>query len=72
MSVSDNGPGIPEAHMDRIFERFYRFERPGQIRPGTGLGLSIVREIARQHGSDVKVRSEEGVGSEFSIALEAA
>jgi len=72
LSVTDNGPGIPEEQLGRIFDRFHRYERPGQIRPGTGLGLSIVREIARQHDTDVKVRSKEGVGSEFSVTLPAA
>lgn len=72
ITVSDNGPGIPQDHLGRIFERFYRYERPGKIQPGTGLGLSIVREIARRHGTDVSVHSEEGRGTEFSVALEAA
>lgn len=71
-AVADNGPGIPQEHLGRIFDRFYRFERPGQIQPGTGLGLSIVREIALRHGTEVVVQSENGRGTEFSVVFEAA
>lgn len=47
--VCDNGPGIPEAERERIFERFYRAEGTKTI-PGTGLGLAIVRRVAELHG----------------------
>lgn len=70
VTVADEGIGISEAHVDRIFERFYRVDRArGRQTGGTGLGLSIVRHIARTHRGDVSVRSVEGVGSTFTVDL---
>ncbi len=68
--VADQGIGIPESELGRIFERFYRVD-PARSRQtgGTGLGLSIVKHVALNHGGDVKVWSQEGVGSTFSILL---
>jgi two-component system sensor histidine kinase SenX3 len=68
--VQDEGIGIPDSHIDRVFERFYRVDR-GRSREtgGTGLGLSIVRHIARNHGGDISVESVEGEGTTFSIRL---
>jgi two-component system phosphate regulon sensor histidine kinase PhoR len=68
--VSDNGIGIPEKHLGRIFERFYRVDK-GRSREqgGTGLGLSIVRHIALAHGGTVSVSSVEGEGSVFTIDI---
>jgi signal transduction histidine kinase len=56
LSVEDDGPGIPEAHRDAVFERFYRVE--GGMASGSGLGLAIAREIARLMGGDVALVSE--------------
>lgn len=69
-TVSDNGPGIPERYLERIFERFYRIDK-GRSRDlgGTGLGLSIVRHIALAHGGTASVKSEEGRGSTFTIRI---
>ena len=70
ISVADQGIGIPEAHVERIFERFYRVDRArSRETGGTGLGLSIVRHIARNHNGDVRVESVEGEGSTFSVSL---
>jgi two-component system, NtrC family, sensor histidine kinase KinB len=66
-SVSDHGPGVPEDHQDRIFDRFYRV--PGQTKTGAGLGLSIAREIVVAHGGRIGVRSRTGGGSEFYFVL---
>jgi two-component system, NtrC family, sensor histidine kinase KinB len=66
-SVRDQGPGVPEDHQDRIFDRFYRV--PGQSKKGAGLGLSIAREIVLAHGGRIGVRSEHGRGSEFYFLL---
>ena len=66
-SVQDQGPGVPEDHQDRIFDRFYRV--PGQSKKGAGLGLSIAREIVLAHGGRIGVRSERGRGSEFYFLL---
>lgn len=66
LTVKDNGPGIPEEHLGRLFERFYRIDK-GRSRDvgGSGLGLSIVKHILQSHGGQVKVKSELGRGSEF-------
>jgi len=66
LRVIDNGPGIPEEHHDRLFERFYRIDK-GRSRDagGTGLGLAIVKHIMQSHGGSVQVKSELGKGSEF-------
>lgn len=70
IEVSDQGIGIPEGHLDRIFERFYRVDRArSRETGGTGLGLSIARHIARNHRGDVTVSSVEGEGSTFRISL---
>ena len=70
ISVADQGIGIPEAEVERIFERFYRVD-PARSREtgGTGLGLSIVKHIITKHGGEISVWSAENVGSTFSIRL---
>jgi two-component system sensor histidine kinase SenX3 len=70
LAVRDTGPGIPTRELERVFERFYRLERPG-VRDvgGTGLGLAIVRHVANVHGGRVTVRSTEGEGSRFALRL---
>ena len=70
ISVVDQGIGIPEREIDRIFERFYRVD-PARHRStgGTGLGLSIVKHVAATHGGDVRVWSVEGQGSTFTLSL---
>ena len=70
ISVADQGIGIPEAEVERIFERFYRVD-PARSREtgGTGLGLSIVKHIINKHGGEISVWSSENVGSTFSIRL---
>jgi two-component system phosphate regulon sensor histidine kinase PhoR len=68
LSVSDQGPGIPRAEQDRIFQRFYQVDRSrSKSRPGTGLGLAIVKHLAHLHGAIVEVESDLGSGSEFRI-----
>lgn len=68
--VKDQGIGIADSEIDRIFERFYRVD-PARSRAtgGTGLGLSIVKHVAKNHGGEVKVWSSPGIGSTFSIRL---
>jgi PAS domain S-box-containing protein len=70
VSVQDTGIGIPEDEQTKVFERFYRsVQREAAEVPGTGLGLSIVKAIAKNHGGDVVLESEVGVGTTISIRL---
>ena len=72
LSVRDRGIGIPARDLERIFERFYRVQRErGRDTGGTGLGLAIVRHVASSHGGEVKVESQEGAGSTFTMRLPA-
>ncbi|MFS4468671.1 sensor histidine kinase [Maribacter sp. 2210JD10-5] len=69
--VTDNGEGIPEQHIPRLFERFYRVDQSGSRREGgSGLGLSIVKHVIEAHEEKIYVESSSGVGSEFSFTLE--
>jgi len=70
VAVSDQGIGIPEEEVERIFERFYRVG-PARSREtgGTGLGLSIVKHVVNKHGGEISVWSAENVGSTFTIQL---
>ncbi|MBA2558439.1 MAG: two-component sensor histidine kinase [Propionibacteriales bacterium] len=72
ISVTDQGTGIPQAELGRIFERFYRVD-PARARAtgGTGLGLSIVKHIVAIHGGEVTVWSAEGQGSTFTLSVPA-
>jgi two-component system sensor histidine kinase SenX3 len=68
IAVSDQGIGIPEKDLERIFERFYRVDPArSRLTGGTGLGLSIVKHIANNHGGDVSLWSVENAGSTFTI-----
>ena len=69
-TVTDQGVGISEKDLERIFERFYRVD-PARSREtgGTGLGLSIVKHVASNHGGDISVWSLEGQGSTFTLRL---
>jgi two-component system phosphate regulon sensor histidine kinase PhoR len=68
--LKDNGIGISENHINRIFERFYRIDKSrSREKGGTGLGLSIVKHILEAHHSQINVTSEQNVGSAFSFKL---
>jgi two-component system sensor histidine kinase BaeS len=70
ISVRDTGVGIPADELPRVFERFYRASTATAIAaPGTGIGLAIVRSIAAAHGGTVRVESEVGVGTTFTVVL---
>jgi signal transduction histidine kinase len=69
VTVTDCGPGIPQADLNRVFEKFYRGPNARERVSGTGMGLAIAREIVRGHGGDIRVVSRPGQGSEFSFAL---
>ena len=73
IEVADNGNGIAEEHLPRLFERFYRVDKSrSRHEGGTGLGLAIVKHIIEGHGQSIDVRSTEGLGSTFSFTLELA
>lgn len=70
IAIGDTGPGIPEADRERIFERFYRVDKGrSRLEGGTGLGLAIVRHAVERHGGTVRVDSEVGAGSTFTVTL---
>ncbi|MGC8803992.1 MAG: sensor histidine kinase [Bacteroidales bacterium] len=71
VEVSDNGIGIEEKHIPRLFERFYRVDKSrSRNLGGSGLGLAIVKHIIESHGQTIHVRSAPGVGSTFSFTLQ--
>jgi signal transduction histidine kinase/ketosteroid isomerase-like protein len=66
ISIKDNGNGIPQENIDKIFQPFFTTKPTGQ---GTGLGLSLAYDIVKAHGGEMKVESKEGVGTEFKIEI---
>jgi two-component system sensor histidine kinase KdpD len=68
--VVDQGPGVPEADLERVFEPFYR--GPGDERGGAGLGLAIARGFAEANGGRVWAESRPGQGATFALALPVA
>jgi signal transduction histidine kinase len=66
ITISDNGPGIPDSIKEKIFQPFFTTKPTGQ---GTGLGLSLSYDIVKAHGGSMTVDSIEGEGSEFSIKI---
>ncbi len=69
--ITDNGEGIEQEHMGRLFERFYRVDKSGsRAVGGSGLGLAIVKHLIEAHDEKIYVESQFGVGSEFSFTLE--
>jgi two-component system phosphate regulon sensor histidine kinase PhoR len=73
IKVIDNGEGIENHHIPRLFERFYRVDKSGaRSEGGSGLGLAIVKHIIERHNEKINVESEFGKGSEFSFTLEKA
>jgi signal transduction histidine kinase len=69
ITVCDTGMGIPKEDLPKIFERFYRVQRPGKEIPGTGLGLPIVAQIIEKHAGTISVESELNKGTSFTIVL---
>ena len=71
--VNDNGEGIAEEHIPRLFERFYRVDKTGNRKQGgSGLGLAIVKHIIEAHQEKLMVESTPGIGSDFSFTLQRA
>jgi two-component system phosphate regulon sensor histidine kinase PhoR len=72
LAVSDQGPGIPEADIERVFERFYRVDKSRARDPGgTGLGLAIVKHLVELHGGHVRVDNQPDGGARFTLTLPA-
>jgi two-component system OmpR family sensor kinase len=70
IEVRDDGPGLSQEHLDRVFERFYRADQSrARASGGVGLGLAIVAAVAEAHGGNVTAGSEENGGATFRIAL---
>jgi two-component system sensor histidine kinase GlrK len=69
VSVADNGPGISEENLEKIFERFERIDRGRETPRGTGLGLSIAKHVIAEHGGKIWAESEAGKGSTFYFTL---
>ena len=69
ITVADTGKGIAPAHVTRIFDPFFTTKEAGK---GTGLGLSISADIIKKHGGDIRVESEVGVGTTFTIRIPVA
>jgi two-component system sensor histidine kinase MprB len=68
VSVRDHGPGIPEADLPHLFDRFYR-GATARGRPGSGLGLAIVRQVAESHGGSVRIEAPQDGGARFVLSL---
>ena len=67
-SVQDTGPGIAPEHLPRLTERFYRVDRSrSRESGGTGLGLAITKHVMQRHGGELRIESELGKGSKFSL-----
>jgi len=73
LKVTDNGEGIKQEHLPRLFERFYRVDQSrSREQGGSGLGLSIVKHIIEAHNETILLKSDFGEGSEFSFTLKKA
>lgn len=73
IKVSDNGEGVKQEHLSRLFERFYRVDQSrSREQGGSGLGLAIVKHLIEAHNETILVKSTYGEGSEFSFTLEKA
>ncbi len=70
IKISDNGPGIPESHQEKIFDRFYQVEdSSGKTHPGSGIGLALVKELVLLHQWSISVSSKPGESTTFSLTI---
>jgi signal transduction histidine kinase len=71
--VRDKGVGIPREEHERIFQKFVRGETAKSLAvPGTGIGLAVAQQIIRRHGGEIRLNSEPGAGSTFTVLLPVA
>ncbi len=70
LTVKDTGTGIPRSELSKLFQRFHRVEGArSRSHEGTGIGLALTHELVKQHGGEIRVASEEGKGTEFTVTL---
>jgi signal transduction histidine kinase len=69
LKVRDTGPGVRADELEKIFQPFYRGDTGRRIKQGMGLGLTIARELATAHGGEIRVESQAGQGSEFTLTV---
>ena len=67
ISITDGGPGIPEAYLGRVFDKFYRY--PGSNGQGAGIGLAVAKGVIRAHGGKIAVANVAGKGACFKVIL---
>ena len=72
LAIADQGPGIPDEHKAKVFERFYRVDSTHKGGPGTGIGLAIAKSILDGHGGTIRVEDAAGGGSRFVLELRAS
>ena len=71
-TIEDQGPGVPDYALPRVFERFYSLPRPGTARKSTGLGLALVREIAHLHYGEATLENRPEGGARAVLTLPVA
>jgi len=69
IEIEDNGRGIPEEDLDKLFERYYRGTDTGESHKGSGLGLNIAKQIIELHGGTIDVESTRGAGTKFIVTF---
>src|SRR5262249_13368784 len=69
LTVEDEGPGIPDYAVEKIFNRFYSLQRPDTGRKSTGLGLNFVKEVATLHGGEIRLENLETKGARATLSL---
>jgi two-component system sensor histidine kinase CreC len=69
VSISDNGPGIPDYALDKVFTRFYSLCRPDTGKKSSGLGLTFAKEVADLHGGQIRIANRAEGGAEVTLIL---
>lgn len=69
MKIKDNGKGIEEEELEKVFDRYYRGTNTGTTHAGSGLGMAIAKDIIQKHGGDITIHSTAGEGTTIDIQL---